>query len=174
MTEIWTPVVGYEGMYEVSNAGSIRSMERMKIQRNRWGMTSARVNAKLLKTTKTRTGYIDVQLCKDGVVKHHLIHRLVAHAFISQSDMQVNHKDGNKQNNHLSNIEYCTASENQIHRSQVLGKCIGDSSASSKLTEKQVHLIRADKRTLKAIAADYAVSFTTIHAVKSRKTWGHV
>ena len=72
---------------------------------------------KILKTSKTSVGYLTVSLCKNGKKKSFRVNRLVAIAFIDNPDNkpQVNHKDGNKENNTVDNLEWCTCSENQIH-----------------------------------------------------------
>lgn len=96
---VWKPVTGYEGLYEVSDAGQIRSLFRYK---------------KVLKPNVTRTGYHTVELFKNGASKRLLIHRLVAQAFIPNPNElpQVNHKDEIRSNNCVSNLEWCTAKYN--------------------------------------------------------------
>ena len=120
MNEIWHPCAGYETHYEVSNFGNVRSLERMvshslggkKIQYSR-----------ILKAGITGSGYLTVNFCVDKVKSNHSVHRLVARAFISNESNkpQVNHKDGNKQNNHVDNLEWVTVSENGLHAYRVLG-----------------------------------------------------
>lgn len=95
--EEWKDVVGYEGRYEVSNLGRIKNKED-----------------KILVPQLTRTGYYKVTLF-NGKKKGKLIHRLVMEAFVGQSELQVNHKDFNKINNQLSNLEYTTSRENIHH-----------------------------------------------------------
>lgn len=99
MVEIWKPVVGYEGLYEVSNTGEVRSLFRYK---------------KLLKPTVARNGYCAVELFKNKKRKHILVHRLVALAFIPNPDNlpMVNHKDETRDNNCVENLEWCTAKYN--------------------------------------------------------------
>ena len=90
--EKWLPVPGYEGLYEVSDHGKVRSRK------------------KVLKEHPMRNGYYNVSLFKDGKYKAYGIHRLVALAFIPNREHlpQVNHKDGNKKNNAVENLEWCT------------------------------------------------------------------
>lgn len=101
--ETWRDIEGYEGLYEVSNLGNVRSLNYL-----RTGKT------KILKVRKYKNGYLYVDLCKNGKPKNFMIHRLVANAFISnpQNLPQVNHKDENKENNHVSNLEWCTCAYN--------------------------------------------------------------
>lgn len=120
MIEIWHPCAGYETHYEVSNFGNVRSIERMV--NNRCGNGLRKSPAKILKHGKSKSGYLIVSFCVDGVKSNQTIHRLVARAFISNESNkpQVNHKDGNKHNNCVNNLEWATVSENAKHAYGVL------------------------------------------------------
>ena len=120
MTEIWHPCAGYETHYEVSNIGNVRSIERM-VRHAKGGVKIS--PSKLLKQGKSKSGYLIVSFCVDGIKSNQTVHRLVARAFISNESNkpQVNHKDGNKHNNHIDNLEWMTASENGLHAYRVLG-----------------------------------------------------
>ena len=111
--EIWRPVEGYLGLYEVSSCGRIRSLERMKWCGLHGGCYIA-VPEKILKTRKSRNGYTCVNLYKDGKMKTHKVHRLVSVAFIPNPNNlpEVNHKDEDKENNHVDNLEWCTPKYN--------------------------------------------------------------
>ena len=102
MCEIWKSIADYEGLYEVSNKGNVRSIRR---------------NAVLNQTTGVKNGYRYVGLYKDGKNKKALVHRLVASAFIDNpmGKKTVNHIDGNKGNNAIDNLEWATHSENHRH-----------------------------------------------------------
>jgi NUMOD4 motif/HNH endonuclease len=115
MMEIWHPCAGYETHYEVSNLGNVRSIERMVNNRVNSGLRKS--PQKLLKQGKSKSGYYIVSFCVDGVKSNQTVHRLVARAFIpnESNKPQVNHKDGNKHNNHLDNLEWVTVSENSLH-----------------------------------------------------------
>lgn len=113
MTEIWKDIKGYEGLYQVSNLGKVKSLARF-IQRNRVG---GRYYPELiLKPTINikRYGYLYVHLHKKGVTKVVTVHRLVAEAFISNPNNlpEINHKDENKSNNCVDNLEWCTSKYN--------------------------------------------------------------
>lgn len=99
--EIWKDILGYEGHYRVSNKGRVMSLKQGK--------------EKLLKEVTSKWGYSIVCLRKDGIQKEGKISRMVMSAFIGLSKLQVNHKDGNKKNNHIENLEYCTPIENTRH-----------------------------------------------------------
>lgn len=131
--EIWKPVVGYEARYEVSNKGRVRSIDREIISQangTKWQyprtikQKGVIIKGKLLKGGKTRVGYmvIDVgRLYKDNKIvrksKKIMLHRLVAEAWIPNPDNkpEINHIDGNKLNNNIENLAWCTRSENIKH-----------------------------------------------------------
>ena len=110
MTEIWKNVKGYEGIYQVSNLGRVKSLDR-------FGSDDRKLKGKLIKCGVNVAGYKFVILRKDNESKNIMIHRLVAWAFLSnENDLSdVNHKDGNKQNNCMGNLEWCTRSYNLKH-----------------------------------------------------------
>ena len=110
MREIWKDIAGYEGIYQVSNLGNVKSLSFGP--KNRKSGT-----VKLLRQTPSNCGYYKVELYKNGKSKMMYVHRLVATAFIPNPEKkpQVNHIDGNKANNVLSNLEWATSSENQLH-----------------------------------------------------------
>ena len=97
--EYWKPVVGYEGLYMVSNWGRVKSMNYNHSGKER-----------ILKLIPNRYGYLYVNLYKNNIKKKYLVHRLVAEAFIDNPDNlpQVNHRDENKLNNNVDNLEWCT------------------------------------------------------------------
>lgn len=115
MTEQWLPVVGYEGTYEISDMGSVRRTG--KSARNGNGRGGGARIGRHLKQHTVNGGYLVVQLWQDGKPKTCLVHRLVAAAFLDSApdSREVNHKDGNKRNNSLDNLEYVTHSENNTH-----------------------------------------------------------
>ncbi|WP_242063103.1 NUMOD4 motif-containing HNH endonuclease [Staphylococcus pseudintermedius] len=114
MKEIWKDVVGYEGLYEVSNKGGVRTHKFKTTYTKKW--------RKALETTlfkkKTPNGRdVRVALWKDGKPKDFLVHRLVAFAFIPMIEGKncINHIDGNPKNNNVDNLEWCNHSENNRH-----------------------------------------------------------
>ena len=103
MNEIWRDIVGYEGLYQVSNLGNVKSLNYNKTGKER-----------NLKPGTDGSGYRFVNLCKNGKIRLFKIHRLVAQAFLENPDHKsdVNHKDENKTNNCVDNLEWMTSKEN--------------------------------------------------------------
>lgn len=114
MNEIWKSVVGYEGNYEVSNFGNVKSVDRYVTGINNG---SYFFKAKRLKPAKSRDGYMQVGLSLNSKSCSYTVHSLVAKSFIPNPENKatVNHKDGNKLNNNVSNLEWATKSEQTIH-----------------------------------------------------------
>ena len=113
-SEVWKDVVGYEGLYQVSDRGNVYSVVR-KDSRGR------RIGGIILKPIQSRGGYPQVQLYKNGKVKTKYIHRLVTEAFIPNPEKlpEVNHKDENPSNNELSNLEWCDARYNNDYGTRI-------------------------------------------------------
>ena len=121
MKEIWKDIKGYEGLYQVSNLGRVKSLDRTyKSPLTNTEMITRR--GKVLKPLFNR-GYYSVALSFGNKVIRKSIHRLVAEAFISNpgNKLQVNHKNGVKNDNNINNLEWVTQSENQLHRFRCLG-----------------------------------------------------
>lgn len=110
LDEVWKPINSYEKLYEISSFGRVRSLDR-EIE-GRWGST--KIRGKLLIPVPDKDGYLIITLCKNGKQKVGKIHRLVAETFIENPNNlpQVNHKDENKQNNCVDNLEFCTSKYN--------------------------------------------------------------
>ena len=109
--EYWKPVVGYENLYEVSNLGRIRSFDRWVKSKN----GSIRIcRGRILKPYTNKDGYLCVVLSKNNKQKTFRVNRLVAQAFLDNPNNlpQVNHKDENKQNNNVENLEFCDCKYN--------------------------------------------------------------
>lgn len=113
MQEQWKPIKGYEGLYEVSNLGRVKSLPKY----HNCGKQGYMQSEKNLKQIKQNSGYLCVCIYKNGIGKKYLIHRLVAETFIPnpENKTQVNHLDGNKENNCIDNLEWVTQKENIQH-----------------------------------------------------------
>lgn len=119
--ELWKHISNYDGYYEISNFGRVRSCDRY-IQNNRGSFSY--LLGKIMPLSTDKYGYKVITLHKKGNRKQYKIHRLVMNAFTgANNSLQINHKDGNKENNNITNLEYCTASENMHHARFQLNKC---------------------------------------------------
>lgn len=111
----WRPVAGYEGYYEVSSFGDVRSVGRIVPRSGTQG--DVRKNSQIRRASVTPKGYLRMQLVRDGEQRNFMVHRLVAEAFLANpGDLpEVNHRDGDKKNNRVTNLEWTTESDNQVH-----------------------------------------------------------
>lgn len=164
----------YLGIYQVSNVGRVRSLDRVIIRKNGGSRT---IKGKLLTPSLHKKGYYYVRLGTKGNQKHFYIHRLVAIAFIPnpENNSQVNHINGIKTDNYVSNLEWLTPKENMEHAfSKGLG-AFGERQWKAKLTLNQVKEIRKllalGNLSLKEIGDMFDVSLKTISNIKSGKTW---
>ena len=121
--EIWKDIKGFEGLYQVSNLGKIKSLDRY-VGNKGFGKRLMKGSEK--KGTVTKKGYLKVTLFKNGIGTTREIQRIVAETFIENPHQkkQVNHIDGNKHNNSVENLEWCTPKENTVHAKEVLKKGI--------------------------------------------------
>lgn len=168
--EIWKPVAGYEGVYEVSSHGRVRSLDRfVAVESDIKGCYRSLRKGRVLADCTDRDGYRLVSLSCRGVVRGYKVHRLVAIAFLPPRPdaPEVNHKDFCKTNNRANNLEWATAAENSKHG-------CAEGARVPKLTAAQVARIRE----LHAAGFDYAqvaqlfdVSKQTIYRICQRKTW---
>ena len=175
--ETWRSIAGYEGDYEVSDFGRVRSLDRV-VNGSRWQI---RLNGKVLRPSLA-SGYQKVCLKQNGPHKQFLVHRLVAASFIGPCPVgrQVNHVDGCKLNNRLSNLEYVTGCENMQHASRagLLKVMCGANHYRAKLTDRDVLDIRAAYAaggvTHRKLADKYGVDKANIHHIIHRQTWAHL
>jgi len=122
--EVWKDIKGYEGLYQVSNFGRVKSVERIVTYGDRHHTVKEKMKKPTLKKRRNKAGgkyvddgYLVVALYKNNKAKMEYVHRLVAEAFIPNPENKetVNHIDGNKQNNQVSNLEWSTYTENNYH-----------------------------------------------------------
>ena len=169
--EEWKPIVGFEDKYEVSNLGDIRRTYEST------GPLDRGYVGKQLKP-RTNNSYIRVSL---GNGKSYAVHRLVAEAFLPNPEGKktVNHKDGNKSNNRLDNLEWNTHSENVLHAHDTgLNNCNGESHHNSKFTEEQVLWLRANYDGTTEWIKEQAMLHNTLSShirdILSGKRWSRV
>lgn len=122
MEELWKDIEGYEGLYQVSNLGRVKSLKR-------YSKNNKNNNDRILKPVLNTKGYLQLALCKNGVKYNKKLHRLVAQAFIPnpENKPQVNHIDEDKTNNIVSNLEWMTNKENRNHGTAIKRMCITNS-----------------------------------------------
>lgn len=166
--EEWKDIEGYEGYYQVSNYGRVKSLKR-----NYLGHDIVHQEI-ILKPWLASRGYFYVNL--SGT--HHCIHRLVSKAFISNLDNkpQVNHINGVKTDNRPENLEWCNASDNLIHAYKIGSRPqIGEKHHFSKLNSFQVRVIlRCFGLPTDYLSGIFNVSISTIIRIRARKTWKHI
>lgn len=175
--EIWIPIKGYEETHEVSNTGKVRSVDRMIPQ----GVHERKLNGKELTQFKTNDGYSIISLSRDASCKTKIVHRLVAINFIPNSENKphVNHLDGNKTNNHVSNLEWATISENAIHafKNKLRVSPFGVDNGNSKMTDESIKEIRRllnNGTTQVCVAKMFSISQSTVSSIKLKGTWSHL
>lgn len=176
--ENWKPVIGFENLYEVSDFGRVRSVDRIIISCNG---VKRHFYGKILTPKLNKYGYPTLGLWNCGKRTDCVIHRLVAKAFIENPNdyEQVNHLDGDKTNNHVDNLEWCDGFRNIQHAYELglipLQK--GESHGGHKLTDNAVREIRRLRKCgykYSEIAIHYNVSDRTIGQICRGENWTHI
>lgn len=169
--EIWKTIDWTNGRYSVSNHGRVRTNTHYvnHVQGKRI------VRERIRPLQNHNQGYLSVGFSS----KTKLVHRLVAEAFLpNPNNLEfVNHKDGNKHNNHVSNLEWCTRQHNENHAfSTGLKNSTGSNNKMAKLSESDVHYIKYESKdkTTKQLAEKYNVHTATISRIKRGSIWKHV
>ena len=159
--EEWIDVPGYEGLYQVSNLGQVKSMRK----------------GRTLSQNPVRGGYLRVCLSKDGKSKGVYVHQLVADAFIGHRDgLEVNHIDGDKRNNQVTNLEWVTRSENIKHSYKYLGRVspAKGKRIAEKLSADDVMDIRRSNESEQTLAERYGVNWRTIRNTRTGKAYSYL
>lgn len=180
INEYFANLKGYENLYLISNYGTIKSVDKEVKNKNGY----RKIKGKILKPKIDKYGYYKIGLTKNKKQKFHTIHRLVAETFISNPNNYpiINHKDGNKQNNHTSNLEWCDYKQNILHAYKIglkTGKScrhIGNKNPNKKLDEKEVLNIINDKKNNINIKESYfkykeKISFSGFEQIWYGYTW---
>lgn len=180
--ERWLPVVGFEGRYEVSDHGRVRSVDRSEIyvrkdQYSGRDLTISRIlKGRLLRPGKSKSGHVTVAVGKGN---SRLVHHLVLEAFVGPrpEGMEGRHRNDVPNQNDLQNLCWGTRSEN-LHDAVRNGKrAIGEAHHSARLTEVDVRAIRqADgpRGLIKSLAEKFGLEESAIRGIRARKTWKHV
>ena len=169
----WRDIPGWETRYEISEYGDVRSKDMVVGAKG--GKTAVR-KGRVLSPVKKNNGYLAVTLT-DGVNRPQIgVHRLVARAFVGECPigLHVLHGDGNKTNNHFTNLRYGTPAENVADTNRHGRQRRGSQSANAKLDEDAVRHIRESNRDGITLAKMYNVTNAHISSVRSRRTWKHL
>lgn len=179
MKETWKDIVGFEGLYQISNMGRVKVLEKKLKTRNGFAIR----REKIMKPVKKDNNYLFVRLTnKEGLKKCLYVHRLVAIHFIPNPENKpdVNHKRSNKSDNRFFRLEWCTKSENLIH-SFKQGTHIptrGTISTMAKLNETKVLQIKETYSqggtSIRKLADQYGVHHSVIDGILKGKRWPHV
>ena len=178
MTEEWKNVEGFPN-YMISNYGRLYSKTHITVFKDG---RRKKFEGQFIKICKSKNGYSIARLSHEGVKKTKCIHRLVADHFINKisGKSEINHKDGNKSNNKIENLEWCTSKENKAHGWQTKlykphNNMRGEKHGNCKLSEEQVLKIRKlyddKKKTLKELSMLFNTPHSTIQKIVYRKTW---
>ncbi len=171
--EKWLPVVGFEGLYEVSSHGRVKSLERYVRIRNGERI----VRERILKNTFIKTGYFCVVLTKNNKRKGRTVHSLVCEAFIGERTIgyECCHRDGVKTNNNLDNLRYDSKSNNKQDMKLNGTWQNGEKVGTHKLTEKEVQeiylLLKNTNTTYREISKIYKLHESTIYYINTGKSW---
>lgn len=177
MTEIWKDIVGYEGLYQVSNLGRLKRISRVR--------SDGKLLKELIKknTPRKGDGYLQISLgTRSHTQKSRYLHQIVATAFIPNPENKrfVNHKNGIKADNRVENLEWCTYQENMDHAVETgLQNTKGENNLQHKLKEVTVLEIRSKydpniSKPLKKLSIEFGLPNWHIHSIVKRKTWKHI
>lgn len=167
--EVWKPVVGYEGLYEVSDQGRVRSLHQRRWCGTHW----YEVPPRTMKATIARNGYPVVKLTREGVGRTIAVHSIVLTAFAGpkRAGQECRHLNGDSQDARLCNLCWGTPLENTEDRIRHGTMPRGINHHGAKLTASQVLAIRAAAGTHREIAARYGIATSCVSNIKSRKSW---
>lgn len=172
-SEQWRDVRGYEGRYQVSSLGRVRSLERPRSADPR---RPGGVRERIMSSRPNHGGYLYVCLSKNGVKKNGFIHSMVALAFLGDrpEGMQICHRDGDRTNNTPSNLRYDSCAGNLADRYMHGTAPVGSRNSNAMLDEKAVAQILSDERKYRVIAEAHGVAYATVKDIKQRRRWKHV
>ena len=171
--EVWKDIEGYEGMYQVSNKGNVKSLSR-NVLRNNGKMQF--INEKILKPQDSGHGYNRVNLYKNKKPRLITVHSLVLETFTNkrEKDMVINHIDGDKKNNTLKNLEWCTSKENTMHGFETGLMKKGERHSQAKLKDVQIldikRIYSEGESSQRYLARKFNVTQATIWRIVNNKS----
>lgn len=170
--EVWKAIPGWDGLYEASSIGRIRSCPREGV--TTFGVRS--YGGTILKPIRAKTGYMVVNLIHSGKRKQVLIHRCVLLAFRGDppKEWQACHNNGDRSDNRLSNLRWDSVKSNHADKKPHGTWQGGESNPMAKLTEGDVIYIRSSGKTNDALATELSVSRGCVEKAKYKATWGHI
>ena len=170
----WRDIPGWEGLYKVSTAGQLLSVERSHTAKNQWGEFTRLVKARVLKPYKRPDGYLSVRLRNRDYGESLLVHRIVAFAFLAtpNTNEEVCHINGVKNDNRVVNLRWDTRSNNHKDKVAHGTSAKGARNPRVKLTEAQVLEIRSSELPRRDIAIQFGISTSLVGLIKQRKVWG--
>lgn len=181
MKEQWRPIPGFEGHYQVSSFGNIKSMDRIISQKSSSGKSMDRIwrGQKIKQFRRCNGGYVGCNLSFNGKKTLYTIHTLVLKAFAGDRpcNMEGAHLNGIKTDNRISNLKWVTRKENQFHRIAHGTDCRGEKNPSSRFTVSDViemrRLVRSGVKQV-VVAKQFKTGQPVIQGIVARKTWRHV
>lgn len=171
--EEWKDISGYEGRYQVSSMGRVKSLARVSHREYQGDLP---VSEKILSASNNGYGYLRLGLTKECKVTSRVVHRLVAKAFVPnpENKPEVNHINGIKTDNRAVNLEWCTKSENQAHSHKIGLRCFkGEGAPRHKITTAQAIEIKYNCAGLKLseVSELYGICKAAASSIRNGKTW---
>lgn len=160
MKELWRNIDGYKGVYQVSSLGRIRSFKNKE--------------TRILKQRINSRGYLYINLSENAKYKSYTVHRLVAIAFLGKSNLTVNHKNGNKLNNTIENLEWITDLDNRKHAKENNLTAKGERNGRHKLTLFSVKLLRykyKNGKSIRSLSREFNISRSVITKIVNNISW---
>lgn len=179
--EIWKDIPGYEGYYQVSSIGRVKSLERKTESISpRHNRSHLIIKENIRVAHIKKLGYYEIRLQVNKLRTNHSVHRLVAQAFIPniENKEQVNHINGIKTDNRVENLEWATRSENVLHAFKIGLACRkGIKNSAAKLTEtdvKEIKILLKEGFSIRSLSEKFKVYHSTIQKIKYNHTWKHL
>lgn len=176
--EIWKDIPDWEGWYQASSLGRVRSVERRFSAPCRWGVRERCVRSKIVASHPARNGYLLIRLCRNGQHRRTSAHVVVCEAFHGarpSRQHQVAHGDGDRTNNRPENLRWATQRENDADKVAHGTDHIGRNNPNARLDEGAVREIRRLAHLSGTqLASRFGISSSHANNIKSGKVWGHI